>query len=61
MNKLLISIALLSLLPLEVFAETAEEQGLAIAVEAARRDLGWQDRKAAVSINMAPFKRPNLA
>ena len=40
MKKLLISIALLSLLPLELFAETAEEKGVAIAVEADRRDLG---------------------
>jgi len=51
-KKLLISIALLSLLPLELFAETAEEKGLAIAVEADRRDLGWQDSQAAMEMTL---------
>ena len=50
MEKLLISIALLSLLPLDGMAETAEEKGLAIAVEADRRDLGWQDSQAAMEM-----------
>ena len=40
-NSLLILLALL--LPLSVGAETAEEKGLAIAVEADRRDTGWVD------------------
>ena len=52
MKKLLISIALLSLLPIELFAETAEEKGLAIAVEADRRDLGWQDSQAAMEMTL---------
>ena len=50
MNKLLISIVLLSLFPLELIAETAEEKGLAIAVEADRRDLGWQDSQASMEM-----------
>lgn len=42
---------LLSLLHLESWALTpAEEQGLAIAVEADRRDLGWQDSKASLTM-----------
>jgi len=49
-NKLLISIVLLSLFPLELIAETAEEKGLAIAVEADRRDLGWQDSQASMEM-----------
>jgi outer membrane lipoprotein-sorting protein len=40
-NSLLILSALL--LPLSVGAQTAEEKGLAIAVEADRRDTGWVD------------------
>ena len=50
MNKLLISIVLLSLFPLEVFAGPAQDKGLAIAVEADQRDQGWVDSKA--SMNM---------
>jgi outer membrane lipoprotein-sorting protein len=36
----------LTLLPVNGFAQTAEEKGLAIAIEADRRDLGWQDSSA---------------
>jgi hypothetical protein len=50
MRKLLISIAMLSLLPPGGFADTAEEKGLKIAVEADRRDQGWQDSKAALQM-----------
>lgn len=42
----LITILLISLLPLSTFAETPEEKGLAIAVEADKRDSGWTDAKA---------------
>lgn len=34
------------LLPVNVFAQTAEEKGLAIAIEADKRDAGWGDQKA---------------
>ncbi len=34
------------LLPLSALAETAEEKGLAIAVEADKRDTGWHDSKS---------------
>lgn len=50
MKKLLLSIALICLLPIGVMAETAEEKGLAIAVEADRRDLGWKDSKASMQM-----------
>lgn len=46
MKRLLPTLLLLSLLPLSAFAETAEEKGLAIAVEADKRDLGWGDSRA---------------
>ncbi len=50
MKKLLLSIVLLSLFPLEVFAESAQDKGLAIAVEADQRDQGWADSKAALKM-----------
>ena len=50
MTKLLISIALLSLLPFEAFAETPEQKGLEIVVEADRRDQGWEDSKASMKM-----------
>ena len=37
---------LIALLPLNLSAETPEEKGLAIAIEADKRDLGWVDAKA---------------
>ncbi|MDH3637648.1 MAG: outer membrane lipoprotein-sorting protein [Gammaproteobacteria bacterium] len=37
-------------LPAQTPAETPEEQGLAIAAEADRRDIGWQDSKAAMKM-----------
>jgi hypothetical protein len=39
-------VTLLPLLPLSASAETAEEKGLAIAVEADERDTGWVDQRA---------------
>jgi hypothetical protein len=47
MRRSIWPILLLALLPLEApLAETAEEKGLAIAVEADRRDTGWGDGRA---------------
>lgn len=46
MKKLLLILPLLSLFPLNAFAEAAEERGLAIAVEADVRDLGWGNSRA---------------
>ena len=37
---------LLLILPINAFAQSAEEKGLAIAIESDKRDLGWQDSKA---------------
>lgn len=42
----LMMILLVTLLPLEAWAESAEEKGLAIIEEADRRDLGWVDATA---------------
>ena len=42
----LLIVTLIALLPLEITAETAEEKGLAIAIEADKRDTGWIDGKA---------------
>lgn len=42
--------ALLTLLLPEAWAETPEEQGLAIAVEADRRDTGWGDMTATMTM-----------
>jgi hypothetical protein len=39
-------LTLIALLPLDAAAETPEEKGLAIAVEADKRDFGWVDGKA---------------
>lgn len=46
MKKLLLTLSLLSLLPLNSLAETAEEKGLAIAKEAEQRNTGWDNSKA---------------
>lgn len=43
---LLLSVILI--LPLHVSAETAEEKGLAIAIEVDKRDTGWKDQSAKV-------------
>jgi outer membrane lipoprotein-sorting protein len=50
MRSILISVALLSLIPREGIAETVEEKGLAIAIVADRRDQGWQDSKASMEM-----------
>ncbi len=46
MKRLLLLLPLLSLPLLELHAETPEERGLAIAMEADRRDTGWGDSRA---------------
>ncbi|WP_455211683.1 outer membrane lipoprotein-sorting protein [Kaarinaea lacus] len=45
MKKRLLLVCL-ALLPLSLFAQTPEEKGLAIAVEADNRNTGWKDQKA---------------
>ena len=50
MKAVLMTLVLASLLPNSVYAETAQEKGLAIAVEADRRDKGWGDSKAALKM-----------
>ena len=45
MKKRLLLVCL-ALLPLNLYAQTAEEKGLAIAVEADKRNTGWKDQKA---------------
>ena len=46
MRKLSLLLAASLILPLTIQAETPEEKGLAIAIEADRRDTGWQDQTA---------------
>ncbi len=46
MRNCLLLVLLLILPPLEVIAETPEEKGLAIVIEADRRDTGWKDQVA---------------
>ena len=46
--RLLILLALA--LPLSVFAQTAEERGLEIAIEADKRDIGWGDFQASMKM-----------
>ena len=46
MRKLSLLLAASLMLPLTIQAETPEERGLAIAIEADRRDTGWQDQTA---------------
>jgi outer membrane lipoprotein-sorting protein len=48
--KKLLPLLLLSVLPVAAFAETPEEKGLAIATEADRRDNGWGDYSAALTM-----------
>lgn len=50
MKAVLMTLVLASLLPISGYAETAQEKGLAIAVEADRRDEGWGDSKAALKM-----------
>ena len=49
MGRVLI-LAVLSLLLADAVAETPEEKGLAIAVEADRRDLGWNDSTSSLTM-----------
>ena len=45
-------LACLILLPLNLYAETPEEKGLAIAVEADKRNSGWQDQQAELTMTL---------
>lgn len=50
MKKNWIVIAMCAWLPLSAIAQTAEERGLAIAMEADKRDTGWSDQTAALKM-----------
>ena len=50
MHKSLLLILLLILLPLSGYAKTAEEKGLAIIVEADKRDTGWGDQSSSLQM-----------
>jgi len=50
MKKRILLLALLALPPLSAWAETPENKGLSIAIEADKRDTGWQDQQS--SLNM---------
>lgn len=50
MRKLIYLFALCALLPQSVWAETAQEKGLAIVTEADNRDKGWGDSSAAMTM-----------
>ncbi len=49
--KILLSTALAAL-PLSGFAQSAEDKGLAIAKEAEKRDLGWQDSESTMTMTL---------
>jgi len=46
MKKRILLLALLTLPQLNAWAETPEKKGLAIAIEADKRDTGWQDQQS---------------
>lgn len=46
MQKVLLTLSLLTLLPLNLLAQTPEEKGLQIAKEAEQRNTGWENSKA---------------
>ncbi len=48
--RVLILLALAISLPLSAFAQTAEERGLEVAIEADKRDLGWSDFQATMKM-----------
>lgn len=50
LSRKLIAFFVLASLPLLVAAETPEERGLAIAIEADKRDTGWQDQTASLEM-----------
>lgn len=52
MKKISYIISLNILLAFPVFAETAQEKGLTIAMEQDRRDSGWMDRSAELSMTL---------
>lgn len=53
MKRLILPLLLLALpLPSTVYAETPEEKGLAIAVEADKRDTGWKDQRSDMEMTL---------
>ena len=46
MRKVLLTLSLLTLLPVSLHAQTPEQKGLQIAQEAERRNTGWENSKA---------------
>ncbi|HEC19004.1 MAG TPA: outer membrane lipoprotein-sorting protein [Gammaproteobacteria bacterium] len=50
LNPKYIGVLLLAGLPLLAMAQTPEERGLAIAIEADKRDTGWQDQTASLEM-----------
>lgn len=52
MKKVVRLVLLSLLLPLSISAQTPEEKGFAIAIEADKRDTGWQDMKATLSMTL---------
>ena len=58
MRTLLLTTLLLNLIGNAVSAETPEEKGLAIAIEADRRDSGWVDQTADMSMILKTILQP---
>ena len=49
-NIIRLALVIVALVPPLAFAETPEEKGKAIAIEADRRDLGWNDNKSVLKM-----------
>jgi len=49
-NIIRLALVIVALVPPLAFAETPEEKGKAIAIEADRRDLGWKDNKSVLKM-----------
>lgn len=52
MNKFILALPLLLLLPLNSYAQTPEERGLEIAVESDKRDTGWKNMKTETEMTL---------
>jgi len=50
--KNILIVFIMFLLSLTVMAETPEEKGMAIAIEADKRDTGWSDQKASMKMSL---------
>lgn len=51
-HSLVLAFSLLPLLAAQSYAETPQEKGLAIAVEADKRNTGWQDNSASMTMTL---------